>query len=168
MRADVLDRAMLDTVAQIVDRVPIVRPFTVEALIGRLNRERDTPIRLMRASSTGTMPTGMLLRTDSADYVVILRDVRGGHARHIFFHELGHVLLEDGGVAGSLGPCSGAGSCWQASDTRDWGEVLAEEFAYQLAERIDADVMPSSRRHPAAEGLYRVFAAQAELRGIDA
>nr|WP_240691376.1 hypothetical protein [Amycolatopsis nivea] len=103
----------------------------MNGLVDRLNRHRGKPIRLMRGDLSGTMPTGLLLRTEAADYIVVIRDVQRGHARHIHFHELGHILLEDADLAGPCLPQADPRA--RAAD-----ELMAEEFAHQLAERIDA------------------------------
>ncbi|MBN9743562.1 hypothetical protein DMP23_21205 [Amycolatopsis sp. A1MSW2902] len=154
---------MVADVARLVREVPIPRPFSMNALIGRLNRHRDKPIRLMRGDLSGTMPTGLLLRTEAADYIVVIRDVQRGHARHIHFHELGHILLEDAEVAG---PCLPRGD----PRCREAAELMAEEFAHQLAERIDAHSLRSGfgGENHAVTSMGKTFAATTDLRGLNA
>ncbi|MER6766353.1 MULTISPECIES: hypothetical protein [Amycolatopsis] len=154
---------MVAEVARLVRELPIPRPFSMNALIDRLNRLRDKPIRLMRGDLTGTLPTGMLLRTETADYIVVIRDVERGHARHIHFHELGHIVLEDAAMAGPCLPVADPHRC-------DADELLAEEFAFQLAERVDTHALDRRRaaETPAVAALGKTFAAAADLRDAHA
>lgn len=158
-----LEPTTVAEVARQVRQIPIPRPFSMNALIDRLNRLRDKPIRLMRGDLTGTLPTGMLLRTETADYIVVIRDVERGHARHIHFHELGHILLEDAEVAGP---------CLPAADPRrcEADELMAEEFAHQLGERVDAHALDRGRggENRAGTALSKTFAAAADLRDAHA
>ncbi|PKW00128.1 hypothetical protein ATK30_0212 [Amycolatopsis echigonensis] len=158
-----LEPNVIADVARIVSGIPIPRPFSMNALVDRLNRLRDKPIRLMRGDLKGTMPTGMLLRTETADYIVVIRDVERGHARHIHFHELGHILLEDAEVAGPCLPVADPRRC-------EADEFMAEEFAYQLAERVDAHALDRNRsgENRACAALGKTFAAAADLRDANA
>ncbi|WP_406635815.1 hypothetical protein [Amycolatopsis sp. WGS_07] len=158
-----LEPSMIADVARLVREIPVPRPFSMNALVDRLNRLRDKPIRLMRGDLSGTMPTGMLIRTETADYVVVIRDVERGHARHIHLHELGHILLED---------ADAAGPCLPRADPRcrEVDELMAEEFAYQLAERIDAHALNRNRgrQNNAVAALSKTFAAATDLRDAHA
>ncbi|WP_051791579.1 hypothetical protein [Amycolatopsis jejuensis] len=153
-----LDHVMVGQVTRIVNDIRIPRPFSINGLIERLNRQRDKPIRLMRGNLNSAMPTGMVVRTATADYIVVIRDILRGHARHIHFHELGHLLLEDAGVAGR---CSSA----EDPEHREIDEAIAEEFAHQLAERVDANVVTDQLPQAALNG---TFAAARDLRGVRA
>lgn len=158
-----LEPSMVADVARLVREIPVPRPFSVNALVDRLNRRRDKPIRLMRGDLSGAMPTGMLIRTETADYIVVIRDVERGHARHIHFHELGHILLED---------ADAAGPCLPRADPRcrEVDELMAEEFAHQLAERIDAHALSRDRgrENYAVAALGKTFAAATDLRDAHA
>lgn len=158
-----LEPSMVAAVARLVGEIPVPRPFSMNALVGRLNRLRDKPIRLMRGDLSGAMPTGMLIRTETADYIVVIRDVERGHARHIHFHELGHILLEDSDAARP---------CLPRADPRcrEVDELMAEEFAHQLAERIDAHALSGvrGRDNHAVAALGKTFAAAADLREANA
>ncbi|WP_162834220.1 hypothetical protein [Amycolatopsis circi] len=154
---------MVADIARLVREIPVPRPFSMNGLVSRLNRLRDKPIRLMRGDLSGAMPTGMLIRTETADYIVVIRDVERGHARHIHFHELGHILLED---------VHAAGPCLPRADPhcREVDELMAEEFAHQLAERINAHALnrDRGRENYAVAALGKTFAAATDLRDAHA
>lgn len=158
-----LEPSMIADVTRLVGEIPVPRPFSMNGLVAQLNRHRDKPIRLMRGDLTGAMPTGMLIRTETADYIVVIRDTERGHARHIHFHELGHILLEDADTAGP---------CLPRADPRcrEFDELMAEEFAHQLAERIDAHALSRDRgrENCAVAALGKAFAAATDLRAAHA
>jgi hypothetical protein len=147
----ILPAGRLAEIAGAVAEMSVPRPFSMAGLIGRLSRSRDRPIRVLRGNLSGSMPTGMWLRTGTADYIVVARDVGAGHARHICLHELGHILLEDGDDAGD-----------------EDAELMAEEFAHRMAERIDASARCRTRESRAGAELDKAFAPAAELRGAHA
>ncbi len=62
----------------------------VDALRSALARERGRPIELVPVT-TGAGPHGLLIETDTADYIAFERDTTAVHQRHIVVHELAHL-----------------------------------------------------------------------------
>jgi hypothetical protein len=145
-------------IAEIVEGLPLVWPFTMARFLTEISRRRAKPIKLMRGTLPSSMPTGMLLRTATVDYIIVIRDVHRGHARHIQFHELGHILLDDAGLAGD---------CHTANDPSGGNleELAVEEFAHQLTAVIARhQVRPRPRHRGRVQAhLHAGFAARADL-----
>jgi len=62
----------------------------VDDLRAALAHERGRPIELVPVS-TGVGPHGLLVETDTADYIAFERDTTPVHQRHIVVHELAHL-----------------------------------------------------------------------------
>jgi hypothetical protein len=141
----------------VVGKLPLVWPFTMARFLAEISRTREKPIKLMRGNLSSAMPSGMLLRTDTADYIIVIRDVHRGHARHIQFHELGHVVLEDEGLVTA-----------DHTDKPRHGsldELIVEEFAHRLAATIARHPISPRPRHRSRvqAHLHAGFAARADL-----
>ncbi|WP_328609436.1 hypothetical protein OG943_10010 [Amycolatopsis sp. NBC_00345] len=53
--------------------------------LAEISRTREKPIKLMHGNLCSAMSTGMLLRTHTADCIIVIHDVHHGRARHIQF-----------------------------------------------------------------------------------
>jgi Zn-dependent peptidase ImmA (M78 family) len=144
-------------IENMVERMPLVRPFSMARFLAEISRLREKPIRLMRGNLSSAMPTGMLLRTHTADYIIVIRDVHRGHARHIQLHELGHIVLEDEGLV----------AAGHTDNPRDGSldELIVEEFAHRMAAAIARHrISPRPRHRSRAQAhLHAGFAARADL-----
>ena len=87
---------------RIVAALDIPEPFEVEGFLARLAAARGRPLELLPVAAGADVPCGLLVSTDSADYIFHPADAVPLHARHIVFHEVGHLLGDHGG--GSAAP----------------------------------------------------------------
>lgn len=160
----VLPAGTAQRIAEVIEALPLVWPFNMHAFVAAISRKRDKPIQLMRGALSGVLPTGMLFRTTTADYILVIRGINEGHAKHIQFHELGHILLEDAGLTGP--GCHRPGD----PDRSELDELIVEEFAHQLtAVIVQHNVTPRKpRRTRAQQHLHAGFAARADLADSDA
>ncbi|WP_158889004.1 hypothetical protein [Amycolatopsis anabasis] len=130
---------------ELIDSLPIRVPFEVTAFLAELGEQRGTPLLLWRMNPDPTLPSGMLVRTVSGDYLFVVRGTSAGHLRHIVFHEVGHLVLRH--------PLDRVCGVPGERHFLDEEEAEAERFAYLLAARIRA-----------AELQCRVSGPQGQLR----
>jgi hypothetical protein len=159
-----LPPGMEQRIAEVIEALPLVWPFNMHSFVAAISRKRDKPIHLMRGALSGVLPTGMLFRTESADYILVIRGINEGHAKHIQFHELGHILIEDAGLTGP--GCHRPGD----PDRSELDELIVEEFAHQLTAVIVRHIVTPRRprRTRAQLHLHAGFAARADLADSDA
>lgn len=79
---------------ELINRLPIPDPFDVPTFLDRLTARRGRRIELVPAALSATLPCGMLISTDQADYICHAIDATPLHAQHIDMHEVGHLLLD--------------------------------------------------------------------------
>lgn len=90
--------------ANIVDNLPIPRPFTLDRFLRELGDRRGRLIQLVPARLGATAPCGLLVSTDDIDYVCYAENTSPLHRWHIIFHELGHLELDHEGPRVTLPP----------------------------------------------------------------
>lgn len=81
----------------------IPRPFTVDAFLNQLARDRGRPIHLIPMPGGVAEPCGIWLSTGNTDYVVHQVTTSPLHQEHIILHELAHMVL-DHATAGRPAP----------------------------------------------------------------
>ena len=103
---------------QLINTLPIPCPFDTRIFLANLAQRRGRHIELVPATLPATLPCGMLVSTDDADYIFHPIDTTPLHAQHIDMHEVGHLLLDH----------------TAAPDNRDAAEgpTLAEQGAVRL------------------------------------
>ncbi|MFD3677613.1 hypothetical protein [Streptomyces sp. NPDC058613] len=79
----------------ILGHLDLTRPFSLDALCGRIAEQRGRPIRLhplpREAAESGVC--GLWVGTASIDYVFYEAQTTPLHREHIVLHELGHILF---------------------------------------------------------------------------
>jgi hypothetical protein len=138
----------------ILASLPISWPFDVTAFLRELSTVRRRPIVLMRANLTPTGPSGLLVRTALADYIVIVRRTSGTHAQHILFHELGHLFLHPD-----------HSGCADVGNVADRDEAEAEQFAHHFAAVLQRQ--RHAHRHSRARAQLRsAFGSRRQLHAV--
>lgn len=79
---------------QLIGALYIPDPFDMRKFLTGLARQRGRTIELIPATLPVTLPCGMLISTDDADYIFHATDTTPLHAQHIDMHEVGHLLLD--------------------------------------------------------------------------
>ncbi|WP_410585457.1 ImmA/IrrE family metallo-endopeptidase [Amycolatopsis sp. lyj-108] len=130
----------------LIETLPIRPGFEVTTFLEELSAQRKTPLTLWRMNATATTPSGMLVTTETMDYVFVVRGTPLAHVVHILAHELGHLLL---GHQCARSPGS------PDSRSQPWEELEAEEFAYRFAARVRL----VERRHRMRGSYREVLAA---------
>ncbi|GAA0477768.1 hypothetical protein ABZ951_23250 [Streptomyces sp. NPDC046215] len=77
-----------------IDGIPVPDPFSAHTLCARLARQRGRPLRLL-ALPTPTVPgtpSGILLATESEDFILYDAQTSPLHQEHIIVHEIGHLV----------------------------------------------------------------------------
>lgn len=77
----------------LVDRLPIPRPFTLARFASGLSEQRGRKIELVPARLAASAPCGLLVSTDDVDYVCFACNTSAVHQLHIVLHEVGHLVL---------------------------------------------------------------------------
>jgi hypothetical protein len=83
----------------LVESLSFPQPWELHAFIARLARHRGKRILLREVSLGLGHPCGMLVCTAEIDYIYCSSDAGGLHAQHSVLHEVGHLLLEHGGLS---------------------------------------------------------------------
>ncbi|GAB2575953.1 hypothetical protein GCM10027168_06150 [Streptomyces capparidis] len=78
--------------ARLAEELPLPHPFRAEALVALLAERRGRPIELMPVAARPSVPCGLLVTTDRADYIVYAADTTALHRQHIILHEVAHLL----------------------------------------------------------------------------
>ncbi|MFF3752608.1 ParH-like protein [Streptomyces sp. NPDC002018] len=86
------DRRMWQRTRRIAASLALPRPFTPEAFIAALAERRGRPIEILPVAVGHSMPCGLLVTTDRADYILCAADTTAFHRRHILLHEAAHLL----------------------------------------------------------------------------
>lgn len=72
--------------------IVVPSPFGVEVFLDQLSSDRGRPVRLLRFPLPAGTPCGLLISTESSDYVVVSEAVSGIQADHVALHEVAHLL----------------------------------------------------------------------------
>lgn len=72
--------------------LPIPVPFRLDAFVAALAARRGRGIELVPVSRRTALPTGILVSTDSTDYIFHASDTSELHQWHIVAHEIGHLV----------------------------------------------------------------------------
>ncbi|MCQ6553193.1 ParH-like protein [Streptomyces sp. C10-9-1] len=94
------DRRMWRRAGRIVDGLAVPTPFDATRFIASLAERRGRPITVLPVDLPSTGPCGVLVTTDSADYILHTRQTTALHREHILLHEAAHLLLGHDRVAG--------------------------------------------------------------------
>lgn len=120
--------------------VSIPAPFNVEGLCANLARSRGRPIHLLPWDTTAaTVPCGLWVSTNRADYIVYAEAATGILRSHIILHEVAHLLL---GHAGAV-DLSDAAALFEVLDPSVVRRVLARTNTYDAIEEREAEVLAS-------------------------
>ena len=79
--------------SNIVDYLPLPRPFTLEKFVRGLSKRRGRTIELVASWLGASAPCGLLVSTDNIDYVCYASNTSRLHQLHIILHEIGHLEL---------------------------------------------------------------------------
>lgn len=107
-------------------------PLSVPDLCEALSRQRGRPIELRAFSMRSDGPLGAWLETATADVIVFQKETTSHHRDHIVLHELGHILADHPGPAGTdvwelLLPGLGAESIRRALHRCSYGNRQEQE-----------------------------------------
>jgi hypothetical protein len=89
------DRQLRRYCGEVVRRVDVPRPYSVNALCDRLEQSRGRAISLvpMALPVRQGSPCGLWVATDDVDYLLFQKETSRAHREHIVSHEIGHLLL---------------------------------------------------------------------------
>lgn len=90
------DHAFTVRCKQIIQSLPIPRPFDQQSFFAAIAHRRGKHIELVPAPLDTGLPCGLLVSTDEVDYIVHRTDTTVLHALHTDMHELAHLLLGHG------------------------------------------------------------------------
>jgi hypothetical protein len=90
------DHAFTVRCKQIIQSLPIPRPFDQQSFFAAIAHQRGKHIELVPAPLDTGLPCGLLVSTDEVDYIVHRTDTTVLHALHTDMHELSHLLLGHG------------------------------------------------------------------------
>ncbi|WUI04127.1 hypothetical protein OHR68_20790 [Spirillospora sp. NBC_00431] len=79
---------------RLIARLELPDPFDLEDFIGRLERRRSRPVRLIASKLPSGVICGAWIRTARTDYIYYEEGTTGVHKQHIILHEIGHMLLD--------------------------------------------------------------------------
>ncbi|MFE7129824.1 ParH-like protein [Streptomyces sp. NPDC057638] len=85
-------RRMWRRTRRIAEALALPRPFTSESFIAALAERRGRPIEVLPVDVGHTLPCGLLMTTDRADYILCAADTTAFHRQHILLHEAAHLL----------------------------------------------------------------------------
>ncbi|HWH01081.1 MAG TPA: hypothetical protein VNV66_17610, partial [Pilimelia sp.] len=120
--------------------VRIPAPFSAERFCRDLGAARGRPIHLIPwDTTTATVPCGLWISTDRADYIVYERAAAAILREHIILHELGHLLLGHTG-APNLPDVTAS---FELLDAAVVERVLGRTGAYDAREEREAEVFAS-------------------------
>lgn len=85
---------------RLLNKLCLSRPFTLEALIEAIARERGRPLKVARYAFEAweEPPCGIWASFHDADVVVIEERTSPAHQEHICLHELAHILCDHTGA----------------------------------------------------------------------
>ncbi|WP_405983646.1 ParH-like protein [Streptomyces sp. NBC_00872] len=86
------ERRMWQRTRRIAASLTLPRPFTPEAFIAALAEQRGRPIEIIPVAMGHSLPCGLLVTTDRADYILCAEGTTAFHRRHILLHEAAHLL----------------------------------------------------------------------------
>lgn len=161
----------VDAVRELVDALDLSATIEPEALAAKLSQLRGRPIKVMPYPDAvvaefrqvdDSLPYGVWINSQVADYVFYRTDTTPSHQRHIILHELGHISCRHVGdqirhpaVGGSeLGQADVVSAVKRAGGFAEDQEQAAESFAY-LVERQTRPNLSATGETPAAR--YRVL-----------
>ncbi|MCK2240912.1 MULTISPECIES: hypothetical protein [unclassified Crossiella] len=97
-------------IAEIVDSLLLPVPFTLRGFLDNLEARLQRRIVVQAAELDGSiLPCGLLVCTRTMHLIVHAAGTTALHARHIIFHEIGHLLLGHGRTSGGDGWDNAAG-----------------------------------------------------------
>ena len=79
--------------SDIVDQLPITRPFSLDRFVRSLSERQGRSIELVPNWLGASAPCGMLVCTKEVDYVCYASNTSWLHQLHIILHEIGHLVL---------------------------------------------------------------------------
>jgi hypothetical protein len=91
---------------RIVDGLELPDPFEATVFIAALARTRGRPITLMPLSLPPHTPCGLLVSTDSSDYIVYAADTTYLHQQHILLHEAAHLICGHDATSPAVSPAA--------------------------------------------------------------
>ncbi|HEX4226742.1 MAG TPA: hypothetical protein VHZ97_30545 [Pseudonocardiaceae bacterium] len=144
-------------------------PVRVAVLCERLGARRGRPIRPVPYPLPVPGPTGLLITSPTADYVLYQQHTSTAHQDHIVLHELGHIIAEHSSVeldersASLLDPATLrtaignalARTCYDTDREREAelvATIILERTAVLNAITPPAEADPAARRLQAALG----------------
>ncbi|HEY2698550.1 MAG TPA: hypothetical protein VGJ45_24030 [Pseudonocardiaceae bacterium] len=92
------ERALRRHCERTLRALDIQPPLRVPELCARLGARRGRPIRLVPYPLPVPGPSGLLLASPTADYVLYQQHTSTAHQDHIVLHEIGHLIAGHAGV----------------------------------------------------------------------
>ena len=87
-------RRLLRECTELINSMDLPEPFDIRALCDRLALSRGRPIRLAPIALPSDSPGGLLVSTETADYIFFETRTTPMHQWHVIAHEIGHLLWE--------------------------------------------------------------------------
>lgn len=121
---------------QLIRELSIPRPFDTDTFFAGVAQQHGKHIELVHATLATGLPCGMLVSTDTVDFIVHRTDTTPLHAQHTDMHELGHLLLGHGQPAGRSAGDTGAHGAEDpdAAAAKDTAQATAEALHLLLPE----------------------------------
>jgi hypothetical protein len=88
------ERAMRKRCERTLRALDLRPPVRVPVLCERLGARRGRPIRLVPYPLPAPGPSGLLITSTTADYVLYQQHTTASHQDHIVLHEVGHLIAE--------------------------------------------------------------------------
>ncbi|WP_055587055.1 ImmA/IrrE family metallo-endopeptidase [Streptacidiphilus griseoplanus] len=141
-RKESASRVANDAFREVVSRLEIPHPFSIEQLCDNLAAIRGRPIHIHameRQSATHSSPCGVWIALEDADHIFVEEATSPLHRVHIILHELCHMLLGHSSLPG---------------EDRLSGEEMERE-AEEAALALAAAAWPEIPRHTVVSALGR-------------
>jgi hypothetical protein len=133
-----------------LDALGLPTPCDISTLCNHLSQQRDRPIQLVPMTMQASHPCGILVASDTTDFIFYDANTSKPHQEHIVMHELAHIICCHRG-SGGLDDAS-IGLLFPDVDPELVRDMLRRTTYSHVQER-EAEIMASlilRRRYPKA------------------
>ncbi|MFD9795251.1 ParH-like protein [Streptomyces sp. NPDC059070] len=138
---------------RIAGELRLPEPFSVVRLVAAVAEQRGRPLELLALPSLERVPCGVLVATDSRDYIGYPAATTVLHKQHIVLHEIGHLIC---------------GHLDTSAEAPALSAALAPHLSPELVRRVLGRSHYSDEQEREAELVASLIALRASAAGQDA